>query len=398
MGFVEAVTGELLHQVEDRAGGFGIHALGAGAVDEDAALALHLVGLLLAHGPAQQVGVAQRVTGQLLGDLHHLLLVDHDALGLAEQRLQIRVQVLGFLAPVLALYVVGNQVHGPRPVERDQRNDVFQPVRLQLGGQLAHARRFHLEHRRQVSAGKALVGGLIVDGNLQDFQRIFIGRFAGVDHLHRPIDDGQRTQAQEVELHQTHVFQILHVELGDQATTAVLAVQRHEFGERLGGDHHTAGVLAHLPGQALELQRQVDDFLDILFLLIGLLELGNLDQRVFQFGMPGAARFALERGGTGNHLGDAIAETEGMTHHPAHVPNHGARRHGAVGDDLADMVAAILAGHILDDPLAPFHAEVHVEIRHGHAFRVQEALEQQVIGQRVQIGDTDGVGHQRAGA
>ena len=38
---------------------------------------------LLAHGAAQHVGFAERIAGQLLRDLHHLFLVDDDAVGLA---------------------------------------------------------------------------------------------------------------------------------------------------------------------------------------------------------------------------------------------------------------------------------------------------------------------------
>ncbi len=44
----------------------------------------HLVGLLLAHGPSQQVGFGKRVAGEDLGGLHGLFLVDDDAVGLLE--------------------------------------------------------------------------------------------------------------------------------------------------------------------------------------------------------------------------------------------------------------------------------------------------------------------------
>ena len=52
------------------------------ALDERLALGVHLGLDLLAHGAAQEIGAAQRVAGELLGDLHHLLLVDDDAVGL----------------------------------------------------------------------------------------------------------------------------------------------------------------------------------------------------------------------------------------------------------------------------------------------------------------------------
>jgi hypothetical protein len=57
------------------------------------ALLGHLLGLLLAHRPPQQVGAAQRVAGQHLRDLHHLLLIEDHAVGRFEHRLQARMQV-----------------------------------------------------------------------------------------------------------------------------------------------------------------------------------------------------------------------------------------------------------------------------------------------------------------
>ena len=51
-----------------------------------------------------------------------------------------------------------------------------------------------------------------------------------------------------------------------------------------------------------------------------------------------------------------------------------------------------------DHPLAALHAEIDVEIRHGHPLRIQQALEEEVVAQRVQIRDAEAVGHQRCGA
>ena len=58
---VEAVAGELRHQVEDLAGlVLGELALG-GAGHEDVALLVHLGGIFFAHGAAQEVGATERV-------------------------------------------------------------------------------------------------------------------------------------------------------------------------------------------------------------------------------------------------------------------------------------------------------------------------------------------------
>ena len=61
---VEAVAGELLHQVEDALGDLGVDLLLLGAVEEAGLLLGHDLRLLLAHGAAKEVGLAQAVAGQ----------------------------------------------------------------------------------------------------------------------------------------------------------------------------------------------------------------------------------------------------------------------------------------------------------------------------------------------
>ena len=53
--------------------------------------------------------------------------------------------------------------------------------------------------------------------------------------------------------------------------------------------------------------------------------------------------------------------------------------------------------HVVDHAVAAFLAEVDVEVRHRHAFRVEESLEQQIEAQRVQIGDGQRPGGDRSG-
>ena len=84
---VEAVAGELLHQIEQLRRLAARQAVLLRARNEDVALLGHLLGLFLAHRAAQQIGAAQRVAADDLRDLHHLLLVNHDAVGRAEDRL-----------------------------------------------------------------------------------------------------------------------------------------------------------------------------------------------------------------------------------------------------------------------------------------------------------------------
>src|SRR3546814_17900566 len=63
---------------------------------------VHLRLNLLAHRAAQQIGFAKRIASQYLGGLHHLFLIDEDAVGLAQHRLQQRMRIFDLLQPVLA--------------------------------------------------------------------------------------------------------------------------------------------------------------------------------------------------------------------------------------------------------------------------------------------------------
>ena len=92
------------------------------------------------------------------------------------------------------------------------------------------------------------------------------------------------------------------------------------------------------------------------------------------------------------------AKAVAVAEHARDVADHRLRGHRAVGDDLRDAVAPVALGDVIDDPVAALHAEVHVEVRHRDALRIQEPLEQQVIAQRVEIGDAERVRDQRARA
>ena len=70
----------------------------------------------------------------------------------------------------------------------------------------------------------------------------------------------------------------------------------------------------------------------------------------------------------------------------------------AEGDDLRHPVAAVAFLDVGDDLLAAVHAEIDVEIRHRHALGIEEPLEEQPVAQRVQIGDRQRIGHERARA
>ena len=193
---------------------------------------------------------------------------------------------------------------------------------------------------------------------------------------------------EEVELHQARGLDVILVELRDHAAALVVGVQRGELGQLRRRDHHATGVHAGIARQPFERPREIDEVLDLLVFLVETLELGLLFERIVERDAE------LE----GNELGDLVDVAVAHAEHATHVAHHGLRRHGAVGDDLRHAFAAILLRHVFDDAVAPVHAEVDVEVRHRHAFRVEEALEQQVVLERIEVGDAERIRHQRAGA
>jgi len=401
---VEAVLGELLHQVEDLRRRARVHAAFGGAGLELGAFLRHFLGLLLAHRATQQVGAAQRIAGQDLGDLHHLFLVHDHAIGRRQHRFQrgMRIAHRGDAVLAVAPFAVHPAAQRAGAEQRGQRDDVFEAVRLRPLQQFPHAARFELEHRHRIAAREQRVGRRVVQRQGGDVECRLAGHGAAdVDRLHRPVDDGQRTQAEEVELHQADRFDVVLVELGHrvaaQAVAIVFREQRAEVRQRAGRDHHAAGVLAGVAGQVFQLQGEVDQVADVVLGLVAFLEFA--DDAV---GLLARARADADRvfqrhrigGLQRDQLGQAVHEAVRETEHAADVAQHRLRGHGAVGDDLADPVAAVLAGDVVDDLVAPIHAEVDVEVGHRHAFRVEEALEQQVVRQRVEVGDAERPRHQ----
>ena len=86
-----------------------------------------------------------------------------------------------------------------------------------------------------------------------------------------------------------------------------------------------------------------------------------------------------------------------MAEHAGGVADRGPGLDGRVGDDLRHVVPAVLLGRVADHLVPVAGVEVHVDVGHRDAARVEEALEQQVVADRVHVGDGQAVGHGAAG-
>ena len=179
----------------------------------------------------------------------------------------------------------------------------------------------------------------------------------------------------------------MHPELRDDLLVGALLLQRDDVGERPVGDHDAGGVDRVGADEPFERLREVDDLAhdrvgvvggaELLARLEALLE---VDLRAFR-----------------DQLRDLVDGAVRDLEHPAGVADGGARHHRREGDDLRDAVAAVLLGDVVDHPVAAGDGEVDVHVGQVLAGRVEEALEQEPVAHRVDVGDLQAVGGEAAG-
>ena len=242
-----------------------------------------------------------------------------------------------------------------------------------------HARRLELEDAGRLARGQQLERLRIVE---RDPLQVDLHAAVLADQVDRLAQDGQVREAQEVELEQAQRLDAVHLVLGHDRVRVGGPLQRHQLRQRLAADHDAGGMRGGVAGHALQLLGELDDAVDRRLVLVHLLERRAGLDRLFE---PDAE---LVR----DRLGDAVALAVAHAHDPGHVADGGPGEHRAEGDDLGHVVGAVLAADVVDDLLAPAVLEVHVDIGHRHAVGVEEPLERQLVVDRVDGRDAEGVG------
>ena len=272
-------------------------------------------------------------------------------------------------------------VHRPGAVERDYRRNVLNAFRFQPDADARHARRFNLEDAGRFAAGNHVERRGVV---LRDVLQPEAG-FALLYALHGVVENRQVAQAEEVHFQQSEFFERRHDVL---AYNGILVFrQRDVLVHGAARNHDARRVRRRVARHAFQRARRVDEVSHFLAVSV---EVGE-GFRELQGVVEGDMR-------PGGHLfGDMVGVGVGNAHDAGHVAEYGPRRHRAEGHDLRHAAFAVLPPHVLHDFPAPGVAEVHINVGHTHALRVEEALKVEVVLDRVDVGNAEAVGDHRPG-
>ena len=152
--------------------------------------------------------------------------------------------------------------------------------------------------------------------------------------------------------------------------------------------------------QAFELQGNLDQPLDLGITVTLGDEFGDtlVALAILVLADPQRAR---QRPWVGRVAGHQFAQPVGLAvrdlQDAADVLQHGARLHFSKGDDLRHLVTAIALLDVIDHLDTPGFAKIDIEIGHGHTVGIEETFEQQPMFERIEIGDRQRPGDNRAG-
>ena len=395
---VESIAGEFFQRVEDFVRLVLLDAvqLCRARAKLDALLG-HLFLVLLAHRATEQICAAERVAREHLRGLHDLLLIDEHAVGFARDFIEQLVRRAHFREALLALHVVGDEVHRAGPVERDECVDVLDAAHVELLRPARHAAGLDLEHRDSLAAVVDVEARLVVERDRVDVEigRVLVNQHDGIG------DDGERLQAEEVALQHADLRERMHRVLADDRAV-IRARERDVFAEVAVADDHTRRMHADTARETFELRRRLPHLRGVRVRLHGLREFGILVDRaghmLIRAGVLVLLILAGERDAelVRDHLGDAIRVVVVPVEHARHVAHHGLCAKRAERDDLRDGTLAVFLFNVVNHLAAAVLAEIHVDIRRRHALGIQEALEEQFELQRINVRDAHRISDHRA--
>ncbi len=194
-----------------------------------------------------------------------------------------------------------------------------------------------------------------------------------LDFFYRPPNDRQCPQTKKVHFQQPQLFQkprrILRIDL------PVIRTQRHKIHNRSFADYNARRMCGGMARQSFQTFRCVNQPFRVLLIFVSLFQIRiHFHRRIYGDILPLYA---------GNHFGNTVRIGIGHCQRPPHILDNRTCRHRTECNNLRYMVLAIFFDNVVNDLLPPFIAEIHVNIRHTHAFRVQKPFKNQAVFDRV---------------
>ena len=384
---VETVAGERHHLVPE---GVRLGQAEPGTFRRRAAAALHellpdgrhLVRAEVAHAAAQLVGLGPGEAGNLARQPEDLLLEDQHAFRRAQDRFERRVQIGDRLLAAIAPDERGGHTahRGPGLEEGVGDGQVGHGAGLELAQRALRAVRLALEHADRLGALDQRGCRRIIQRDAGQAKGRIV---APARQLGRICQHRQRTDAQQIHLRQPQRLHVAVLELGDQEAFG-RPLHRQHVGERARGDHDAAGMDAQMIGLADKPVGRSHD-----------LALGRIIERcqhIVHGSFIAAARVGVPVVREQAH--QVIDTGIRQPHHLARLAHGRLRSQRADCPDQRDTIRAVGVAHVAQHLIPPPAAEVQVDIRRVGACRIEEALEEQPVFDRVHRGDAGAVGHQ----
>ena len=399
---IEAVSRELEDEIEELIRGHIRKAAFCGAKDEGCTRPIDDILLLLRNRLDDCVSFSQRNATEVMQDLHHLLLIDHDSVGLARIARDHFVHHRHRFARVLSRDECWDQLHRTWAKKRVRRDEIFQPIRLHLRHESLHTAGFKLKNAVRIATTEKRKDARIVERdaikvewmrNGLDHTRRIRSRFACCRNFHshsfpnlrirkRRVDDlfaalnrRERAKSEEVHLEQTDLLAGWAIPLRDSIFAAASwPTQRDNLIERTRCDDD-AGCVNTLASRVIfETACMLDHACEPWIIPHRCRELRVL----FECFVNRDIEFS------GNKIREPLRFLRRKSHDTRNILDRRLRLQSTEGDDLRDM--SIFLAHVLDDRRATILTNIDVDVGVLVAIGIRESLEEKPIRFGTRVG------------
>ena len=361
------------------------------AVDEFRPVLFDLFFALFRDCRAQIIRFSWRITSQLHGSQHDLLLIDGMPVGFLEDRFKLFVLVAYRHFAFHVGNVIWDNFHWSWAIERHHGDHMLNRLRLHLNQVARHPATFQLKQTSCMPFTNVVVNFYIINWYIAQRQMDAVPLLNILASL---CHNGQRGQPQKIHLEQPQFVDTSHVILrhrldGQFITLAGRTMQRQVFSQRQVADDHTSCVGSNVSNTAFHATGNIDQPFVLLIGFVQVLQLGSGFQRLDQRHI-----FPLNR--RWHQFCHPVNLHQGDVHHTSDIPDSSARSHGSKGNNLRHFISTIFLVAILHHFRAPVILKIKIDIGHRDSIRVEEAFKKEVIPKWFHRGDIECESDQRA--